>query len=87
MDDRVGFTTPNLGEAATDRALIACAREVIVLADSSKWGVVGLADIAPLSSADTIISDDQLPAEAVRALQEHVQAVILVTDEEIAAQA
>jgi DeoR/GlpR family transcriptional regulator of sugar metabolism len=87
MDDRVGFTTPNLGEAATDRALIACAREVIVLADSSKWGVVGLADIAPLSAADTIISDDQLPAEAVRALQEHVQAVILVTDEEIAAQA
>src|SRR5215831_4759560 len=77
MDDRVGFTTPNLGEAATDRALIACARDVIVLADSSKWGVVGLADIAPLSAADTVISDDQLPAEAVRALQEHVQAVLL----------
>ena len=48
MDERIGFTTPNLAEAATDRASIGCAREVIVLADSSKWGVIGLADIAPL---------------------------------------
>lgn len=83
MDDRVGYTTPNLAEAATDRALIASAREVIVLADSSKWGVVGLADIAPLSAAHTIVTDDQLPPEAVRVLGEQVQSVIMVSDEDI----
>ena len=35
----------------TNRALISSAREVIVLADSTKWGLVGLADFGPLSSA------------------------------------
>jgi hypothetical protein len=79
MDERVGFTTPNLAEAATDRALIACAREVIVLADSSKWGVVGLADIAPLSAAHTVITDDQLPAEGVRVLRDRVRSLVLVS--------
>ncbi len=64
MDARAGFTTPNLAEATTNRALIASAREVIVLADSSKWGVVGLADIAPLSAARTIVTDDALPPDA-----------------------
>jgi DeoR/GlpR family transcriptional regulator of sugar metabolism len=81
MDDRIGFTTPNLAEAATDRALIACAREVIVLADSSKWGVVGLADIAPLSAAHTVITDDKLPHEASRMLRDQVASVVVVRDD------
>ena len=38
MDPRAGFTTPNLAEAETNRSLISRAREVIVVADSSKWG-------------------------------------------------
>ncbi|WP_298461408.1 hypothetical protein [uncultured Cellulomonas sp.] len=36
-----GLTTPNLLEAQTDRALIACAGEVVVLADRSKWASSG----------------------------------------------
>jgi DeoR/GlpR family transcriptional regulator of sugar metabolism len=78
MDARAGFTTPNLAEATTNRALIACAREVIVLADSSKWGVVGLADIAELSGAGTLITDDNLPADGHRVLAENVGSVITV---------
>jgi DeoR/GlpR family transcriptional regulator of sugar metabolism len=81
IDERAGFTTPNLAEAATDRALIDCAREVIVLADSSKWGVVGLADIAPLSAAHVVITDDKLPREAMRVLNDQVASVITVPDE------
>ncbi len=80
MDETVGFTTPNLAEAATDRALIACAREVIVLADSSKWGVVGLADIAPLSAAHTVITDDKLPSDAIRLLRDRAGSVVIVDD-------
>jgi DeoR/GlpR family transcriptional regulator of sugar metabolism len=78
MDARAGFTTPNLAEATTNRVFVDSAREVIVLADSSKWGVVGLADIGPLSVAKTVISDDALPADARRALSESVDSVILV---------
>src|SRR3954469_11272963 len=78
MDARAGFTTPNLAEATTDRALIASAREVIVLADSSKWGVIGLADIAALSAARTVVTDEALPAEALRALSDSVENVVTV---------
>jgi DeoR/GlpR family transcriptional regulator of sugar metabolism len=81
MDERIGFTTPNLAEAATNRALIACAREVIVLADSSKWGVVGLADIAPLSAAHVVITDDRLPHAASRILRERVASLLETHDE------
>lgn len=82
MDEHAGFTTPNMAEATTDRALIAAAREVIVLADSSKWGVVGLADIAPLSGVDTLITDDKLPRDAVQTIQERVTTLITVHDEQ-----
>jgi DeoR/GlpR family transcriptional regulator of sugar metabolism len=81
MDEHAGFTTPNLGEAATDRALIDSAREVIVLADSSKWGVVGLADIAPLAAAQMVITDDKLAKDDLRTLREHVPTVVAVRDE------
>jgi DeoR/GlpR family transcriptional regulator of sugar metabolism len=81
MDERIGFTTPNLAEAATNRALIACAREVIVVADSSKWGVVGLADIAPLTAAHVVVTDDRLPRTAARILSEHVPQLIETRDE------
>ena len=59
-----GLTTPNLLEAQTDRALIACASDVVVLADHTKWGVVGLARIAPLEVVDVLICDDALPDDA-----------------------
>jgi DeoR/GlpR family transcriptional regulator of sugar metabolism len=78
MDARAGYTTPNLAEATTNRAFVAAAREVIVLADSSKWGVVGLADIGLLGMAKTIITDDRLPPEALKILTDSVESVIIV---------
>ena len=66
--DAAGLTTPNLAEAATDRALMACAAATTVLADHTKWGVVGLARIAPLDDVDTLLTDDALPADARRHL-------------------
>jgi DeoR/GlpR family transcriptional regulator of sugar metabolism len=81
MDERAGLTTPNFAEAVTDRGLIDSAREVIVLADSSKWGVIGMADIAPLSAADTVITDDNLPEDAREALAEHVSSLVVVPDD------
>lgn len=78
MDARAGFTTPNLAEAETNRALISRAREVIVVADSSKWGTVGLADFGPLSTADVLITDDGLPDDARAALTDAVGELIVV---------
>lgn len=71
MHERTGYTTPNMLEAETDRALIRAARRVVVLADHSKWDCVGLSSIAPLSAADIVVSDEDLPEQAERVLTEH----------------
>lgn len=78
MDPTAGFTTPNLAEAETNRALIAAADQVIVCADSTKWGAIGLASFAPLSAADVLITDSGLPADAKAVLAEAVGSLRLV---------
>jgi len=72
-----GLTTPNLLEAQTDRALIACARDVVVLADHSKWDVVGLARIAPLDAVDVLITDGGFPDAARRVAARAVGQLVL----------
>ncbi|WP_115787790.1 DeoR/GlpR family DNA-binding transcription regulator [Arthrobacter silvisoli] len=72
MDAQAGFTTPNLQEAETNKAFMASARNVVVLADNSKWGTVGIASIAGLEDADELITDPGLGEEARRVLAEGV---------------
>ena len=78
MDAVAGFTTPTRAEAETNRALIDRAQVVIVMADSSKWATVGLADFGPLSVADILITDDGLPEDARAVLKEAVGELVLV---------
>lgn len=78
MDASAGFTTPNLAEAETNRALIAMADQVVVCADSTKWGSVGLASFAPLSAADVLITDTDLPEDVQRLLGETLGELVLV---------
>jgi DeoR/GlpR family transcriptional regulator of sugar metabolism len=78
VDRNAGFTTPNLAEAKTNQALIQAAREVIVVADSSKWGVIGFADIAPLSAAHAIVTDNHLSGQALSELRDRVGSVVVV---------
>ena len=77
VDERAGLTTPNLIEAETDRALVNCARRVVVVADSTKWAVVGLSSIARLNEVDVMISDEDLDPAAQRALQTHVGRLVI----------
>jgi len=78
MDKRSGFTCPNLLEADTDRALIEAGRRLVVVADASKWGVIGISSIAPLDQADVLVSDAGLPLEAQVILSGSVRELILV---------
>ncbi len=77
FDDRAGFTTPNLVEAETDRALVRCARRVVVVADSTKWGVVGLSSIARLDEVDVLVTDSGLDAEAQQLIRARVAQFVL----------
>jgi DeoR/GlpR family transcriptional regulator of sugar metabolism len=72
-----GLTTPNLLEAETNRALIACAARVVVVADHTKWGVRGLSRFARLQDASTLITDAGLPAEARTLVGELVGELVL----------
>jgi DeoR/GlpR family transcriptional regulator of sugar metabolism len=79
IDERAGLTTPNLLEAETNRAFVDAARRLVVVADNTKWGVVGLAQIAPLGAVSTLITDDRLPSEALQSLRERMADVVCVS--------
>jgi DeoR/GlpR family transcriptional regulator of sugar metabolism len=81
MDPRSGYTTPNVLEADTDRALIAAGRRLVVVADSSKWGVIGISSIARLDEADTLVTDSGLSADARAIASDAVREVLIATDD------
>jgi DeoR/GlpR family transcriptional regulator of sugar metabolism len=66
---KAGLTTPNIAEAETNRCLVEAAQRVVVVADSSKLGVVALAEIVPLSQADFMVTDQGAPEEALDAIR------------------
>ncbi len=57
-----GYTVVDFDAAQVKSAMIACAREVVIVADNSKMGVTAFATICPLSSAHVLITDTP-PAE------------------------
>ncbi|CAA9318999.1 MAG: Transcriptional regulator, DeoR family [uncultured Frankineae bacterium] len=67
-----GLSTPNLAEAATNRAFVRAAARVVVVADSTKWGTAGLMTWAELSEVDVLITDRGLDLDAQRLLQSQV---------------
>ncbi|UQX04820.1 DeoR/GlpR family DNA-binding transcription regulator [Streptomyces sp. RerS4] len=77
VSERAGATTPNLAEAQTNRALIASATRVAVVADHTKWGVIGLSRFIALSEIDYFVTDDGLAAEARAVLSDAVGRLIL----------
>jgi DeoR/GlpR family transcriptional regulator of sugar metabolism len=79
MDAEAGFTTPNLVEAETNRALVASARRVAVVADNSKWGVVGLSTIATLDEVDVVVTDVGLEEDARKILESSCARLVLAS--------
>ncbi|MGW6402989.1 DeoR/GlpR family DNA-binding transcription regulator [Streptomyces sp. NPDC055134] len=71
-----GLSTPNLAEAETNRRLVQSARRVVVVADHTKWGTVGLSSFASLDQVDTLVTDAGLPADARAEISEELRLVI-----------
>jgi DeoR/GlpR family transcriptional regulator of sugar metabolism len=82
MDPHAGFTTPNMLEAETDRAMVEAARRLVVVADHTKWGVIGISSIARLSQADTLITDDAIEPEARSLLATQLRDLVVVRPRE-----
>jgi DeoR/GlpR family transcriptional regulator of sugar metabolism len=79
MDELKGFTSPNLMEAETNRTFVRSARRLVVVADHTKWGVVGLTTMASLRDADVLVTDDRLRPDARALLSEHVGELVLAS--------
>jgi len=76
MSERAGYTTPNLMEADVNRALVEAAERLVVLADHTKWGTVGISSIVALERADVLITDDGLDEQARALLDETVPELV-----------
>ncbi|MCS0637012.1 DeoR/GlpR family DNA-binding transcription regulator [Streptomyces sp. LP05-1] len=75
-----GLSTPNLAEAETNRRLMRSARRVVVVADHTKWGTVGLSSFARLDEVDTLVTDAGL-SDALRAeMAEHLPGLVVAGD-------
>lgn len=77
-----GLSTPNLAEAETNRRLVQSARRVVVVADHTKWGVVGLSSFAALDRIDTLVTDAALPADARAEVSEHLRRLVVAGEAE-----
>jgi DeoR/GlpR family transcriptional regulator of sugar metabolism len=67
VDPLGGITGANLLETQTDRALLAAADDVVILADSSKFFQRGPVRIADTSEITTLVTDRDAPADVVSA--------------------
>jgi len=76
-----GFSTPNVLEAATKRAMVQCAEKVFVVSDSTKFGKEAFVRFADIDEVDCIITDWNLPDEEAERYQEIGLDVIRVKKE------
>ncbi|MFJ3583368.1 DeoR/GlpR family DNA-binding transcription regulator [Streptomyces sp. NPDC090127] len=77
-----GLSTPNLAEAETNRRLMRSARRVVVVADHTKWGTVGLSSFGRLDEVDTVVTDAGLSAETREEMAEHLPGLAVAGEEE-----
>jgi DeoR family transcriptional regulator, aga operon transcriptional repressor len=77
LDADVGLTTLDIMEAQLNQRMIAAAKEVTVLADSSKFGHRSLSPICDFGAVHRVITDTGAPADQVEKLRAKKVEVIL----------
>ncbi|MEV6247762.1 DeoR/GlpR family DNA-binding transcription regulator [Streptomyces sp. NPDC051742] len=77
-----GLSTPNLAEAETNGCLMRSARRVVVVADHTKWGTVGLSSFADLDEVDTWVTDRGLPEGVRTEVLEHLPGLVVAGEEQ-----
>lgn len=66
---RLGLTNDTLMETVTDRSILGCAPEVIVVADHTKFGQVAPSLVAPATAMRVLVTDQGTPAEILDELR------------------
>ncbi|MDP6034466.1 MAG: DeoR/GlpR family DNA-binding transcription regulator, partial [Verrucomicrobiota bacterium] len=73
-----GLTTTDPNEAFTKDLVQKQARQVILLADSRKWGKVSFSRVSGFEGVDVLITDKKFPAKDARVLRKQDVKVRLV---------
>ncbi len=73
-----GLTTPNLMEGRVNQLMIKMAHEVILVADSSKFGKRSMSVISDIQAVDVLITDKNIRDEDLRKLRNYEVQVVLV---------
>jgi DeoR/GlpR family transcriptional regulator of sugar metabolism len=80
-----GYFNSNLLLVETERAMMKTADEVIVVADSTKFGRTSLARLCDLGGVDTVVTDDEIGYEWKQRLSDAGVRLVLAGEEEISA--
>jgi DeoR family fructose operon transcriptional repressor len=70
MDVRRGLQVPDDRDASVKRAMLRCGREVVVVADHTKFAIERLYTFAPWSVVHQLIIGREAPAEALEAVRQ-----------------
>lgn len=73
-----GLSTPNVEEAHLNRVMIEISKQVIVVADSSKFHKRSFAFIGPVTDVDVVVTDAEIPAEDRKKLENAGVKVLIV---------
>ena len=77
FDTRNGIFTPNVEEARLNEIMIEISKEVILLADSSKFSKRSFAFICSIRQIDKVITDSGIPEDDLKRLQDAGVEVII----------
>ncbi|MDY0199534.1 MAG: DeoR/GlpR family DNA-binding transcription regulator [Bacteroidales bacterium] len=69
IDNDFGLTTTNALEASLNQVMIASARKVFVLADSTKFGRRGFGKICDITDVDVVITDKGISGSMVKLIE------------------
>ena len=72
-----GASTPDAEEAAVKRAIVSAARRIVLLTDSTKFGVEYLRSFASLADIDVLVTDGDIsPGDRQRCISAGIEVVI-----------
>lgn len=74
---RMGAMETDLAETEVKQSMFRSAGETILVADSSKFNMTSLIQVAPLKQIAKIVTDDGMPADAIREIE--AQGVEVIT--------
>ncbi|CAI0708684.1 transcriptional repressor AgaR [Serratia liquefaciens] len=74
-----GITTPDPGEAQLNRAMCDVAREVIAVADASKFGRTSFCMIREIGQIQRLVTDSRIPENYLHALK-HLGVDVIIAD-------